>query len=82
MADERAAIAVEVRRLTDAVAALQRRIEENEPIDNGFSGVNGDDGSVSGGAILLGLLGVAGGMYIGSRYGRAQERGRRSRIRF
>jgi hypothetical protein len=83
MAEERAAIADEIRRLTEAVAALQRRIEENEPIDNGFSEASADDGSsVSGGAILLGLLGVGLGWYLGGRYGRAQERGRRSRIRF
>ncbi len=83
MAAERAAIAEEVRRLAAAVAALQQRIEENEPIANGFVASDADaDGSVSGGAILLGLLGVGVGLYLGGRYGRAQERGRRSRIRF
>lgn len=83
MAEERAAIVDEVRRLSDSVTALQRRIEENEPIANGFAASGADDGSsVSGGAILLGLLGVGVGWYLGSRYGRAQERGRRSRIRF
>lgn len=83
MAEERAAIADEIRRLTEAVAALQRRIEENEPINNGFSEASVDDGSsVSGGAILLGILGIGLGWYLGGRYGRAQERGRRSRIRF
>lgn len=83
MADERVSIADEVRRLSEAVVVLEKRIGESEPIGDGFGdGEADEENSVSGGAILLTLLGIGFGWYVGSRYGRAQERGRRSRIRF
>jgi len=84
MADERAAITDEVRRLAAAVASLERRIADNEPIDNGFGAsarADEDSGSL-GSTVLLGLLCIGIGWYLGSRYGRAQERGLRARIRF
>lgn len=83
MAEERASIADEVRRLSAAVGVLEKRIGESEPIGDGISGDEEDDeNSVSGGAILMSLISIGLGWYLGSRYGRAQERGRRSRIRF
>lgn len=84
MAEERAAIAEEIRLLTAAVANLERRIADNEPIDDGFGSADreSDGGSVLGGAVLLGLLCTGIGWYLGSRYSRAQERGRQARIRF
>lgn len=84
MAAERAAIAEEVRALAAAVASLERRIVDNEPIDDGFGRARqeSDSGSVLGGAVLLGLLCTALGWFLGSRYSRAQERGRQARIRF
>ncbi len=83
MAEERASIADEVRRLSAAVGVLEKRIGESEPIGDGISGDEDDDeNSVSGGAILMSLVSIGLGWYLGSRYGRAQERGRRSRIRF
>ena len=82
MADERVSIADEVRRLSQAVVVLEKRIGESEPIGDGFGDQEDQESSVSGGAILLALLGIGFGWYVGSRYGRAQERGRRSRIRF
>lgn len=82
MADERVSIADEVRRLSEAVVVLEKRIGESEPIGDGFGEEEDEESSVSGGAILLALLGIGFGWYVGSRYGRAQERGRRSRIRF
>lgn len=84
MADERAAIAQEMRRLASAVASLERRIAENEPIDAAFASTTSEPegGGMLGGAVLLSLLSAGVGWFLGSRYSRAQERGRQARIRF
>jgi uncharacterized protein YgiM (DUF1202 family) len=73
----------EIRRLADAVEALNRRFDQRLPVPNGgaSSTVIEPTAGVSGGAVLLGLLGVVVGWLLGATYQRNKERGRRSRIR-
>jgi len=75
----------ELARLTVAVENMQRRLDvlpvTEVPSANAGSG-DGSSHLLSPGAVLLGMLGVLAGWLFGSSYGRRQERGRRSRIRF
>jgi hypothetical protein len=72
----------EIGRLADAVEALNRKFDQRLPIPEGSASVPSEsNSSVSGGAILLGLLGGVIGWFFGATYQRNKERGRRSRIR-
>jgi uncharacterized protein YgiM (DUF1202 family) len=72
----------EIRRLADAVEALGRRFDQRLPLPNGAGSTMIEPTTgVSGGAVLLGLLGVIVGWLLGATYQRNKERGRRSRIR-
>lgn len=72
----------EIVRLSEAVEALNRRLDQRFPLpDAGAGPTLESDSGVSGGAILLGLAGVIVGWFLGSTYQRNKERGRRSRIR-
>lgn len=76
----------ELRQLRVAVERLQRRLDEmSGGPTSGLPMVNTPEeppSTISGGAVLLCLLGVLVGWLLGSAYTRNQERGRRSRIRF
>jgi SH3-like domain-containing protein len=76
----------ELRRLTVAVEGLQRRMGANPPSNDaaaaGAPPPEATERSVSSTALVLGALGLLLGWVGGITYGRTQERGRRSRIRF
>jgi uncharacterized protein YgiM (DUF1202 family) len=76
----------ELRRLTGAVEGLQKRVSTNPPSNDaaaaGGPPVEVPERSVSSTALVLGALGLLLGWVGGITYGRTQERGRRSRIRF
>ena len=83
-ADEQA-LQAEMQRLATAVEAIQRRLDGGPGIDAGASTttpLQGKPAVVSPTALLLGGFGLLVGWLIGTAYGRNQERGRRSRIRF
>lgn len=69
----------ELRRLADVVEALNRRFDQRLPIPEGAA--DEPTSAVSGGAVLLGLVGGIIGWLLGATYQRNKERGRRSRIR-
>jgi hypothetical protein len=72
----------EIGRLSEAVEALNRRLDQRFPLPAaGNAPAVEPDSGVSGGAILLSLAGVVVGWLLGSTYQRNKERGRRSRIR-
>lgn len=72
----------EIERLSEAVEALNRRLDQRFPLPDGITTPPGDaTAGVSGGAVLLGLVGVFVGWFLGATYQRNKERGRRSRIR-
>ena len=72
----------EVDRLSRAVEALNSRLDQRFPLPEGMPSTSVDSRTgVSGGAILLGVLGVIVGWLLGSTYQRNKDRGRRSRIR-
>jgi len=77
----------ELARLTAAIEQLQHRLDGMRSVDDlapPVAGANDANSShvVSPTAVLLGSLGILLGWLLGSGYGRKQERGRRSRIRF
>jgi len=75
-------VEVEIGRLSEAVEALNRRLDQRFPLpEAGNVPAPEPDSGVSGGAILLSLAGVVVGWLLGSTYQRNKERGRRSRIR-
>ena len=80
------AIHRELQSLRIAVERLQRRLDEYSGVPSSSmlptNGERQEPSSVSGGAVLLSLVGAAVGWFLGSSYTRKQERGRRSRIRF
>lgn len=71
----------ELRRLADVVEALNRRFDQRLPIPEGAGATDEPTAAVSGGAVLLGLVGGIIGWLLGATYQRNKERGRRSRIR-
>ncbi|HYD46871.1 MAG TPA: SH3 domain-containing protein [Terriglobales bacterium] len=83
---DNAAIHRELQTLRIAVERLQRRLDEHAGLPTSLLPDAGDlsseSASISGGAVLLALIGAVGGWFLGSNYTRKQERGRRSRIRF
>lgn len=86
VATDTEALHAELKRLTAAVEALQLRVAGAAPSSEAPPAATGPaeapERSVSSTAALLGALGLFVGWFIGSAYGRNQERGRRSRIRF
>jgi uncharacterized protein YgiM (DUF1202 family) len=77
----------ELVRLTAAVEALQGHLGAGAATGSGASHdrpVDGarDDGLVSSVSIVLGLLGIVVGWFLGGTFGRKQDRSRRGRIRF
>ncbi len=76
----------ELRRLSVAVEGLQKRVNANPPSNDApaASGPQPEapERGVSSTALVLGALGLLLGWVGGLTYGRTQERGRRSRIRF
>ena len=76
----------ELRRLTVAVEGLQKRVSANLPSNDapaaGAPPTEASERSVSSTALVLGALGLLLGWVGGITYGRTQDRGRRSRIRF
>lgn len=72
----------QVDRLSRAVDALNSRLDQRFPLPEEMPATSVDSGTgVSGGAILLGFLGVIVGWLMGATYQRNKDRGRRSRIR-
>jgi len=73
-------------RLTVAVETLQRRLDaapaNESPMSSPPGPMDGAPRALSSAAVVLGVLGLLVGWLLGSRYGRRQERGRRSRVRF
>ena len=79
------AIHHELRQLRVAVERLQRRLDEISGAPSGAIPMVEpveESSSISGGTVLLTLIGIAIGWALGAAYARNQERGRRSRIRF
>jgi uncharacterized protein YgiM (DUF1202 family) len=76
----------ELRRLAVAVEGLQKRFgvttASNDAAAAGVPPAEAPERSVSSTALVLGALGLLLGWVGGITYGRTQERGRRSRIRF
>jgi hypothetical protein len=74
----------ELARLATAVEGLQRRIDARAAGDGvaQISPVDGGGHTVSATSMLFGMIGILVGWLIGGTFGRKQERGRRSRIRF
>jgi SH3-like domain-containing protein len=79
-------VPAELTRLSTAVEGLQRRLEArpaaDAPASSGDGAGDGGPHILSPSAIFLGMVGVVAGWVLGISYGRKQERGRRSRIRF
>lgn len=75
----------ELKRLTAAVEGLQNRTHANltsSEAPAGAPSAEATERNVSSTALVLGGLGLLLGWLAGAAYGRSQERGRRSRIRF
>jgi hypothetical protein len=77
----------ELKRLTAAVEGLQHRVNADAPAGDADSPAASappetTEHFVSPTALLLGGIGLLTGWLVGTAYGRNQERGRRSRIRF
>jgi hypothetical protein len=80
-------VRAELRRLAAAVEALQHHLATGTPAvpttaDTGGQNAEDSPPAVSPTAIVLGAVGLILGWLFGAAYGRNQERGRRSRIRF
>jgi hypothetical protein len=72
----------EIDRLSGAIEALNSRLDQRFPLPEDITtATTVSSPSVSGGAILLGVLGVILGWLLGATYQRNKDRGRRSRIR-
>jgi uncharacterized protein YgiM (DUF1202 family) len=72
----------ELDRLSSAVEALNTRLDQRFPLPEEVTTAAADEGgTVSGGAIVLFLLGLVLGWLMGATYQRNKDRGRRSRIR-
>ena len=80
------ALRAELKRLTAAVEGLQSRGGGNVPSSDapatGAAPAEASERSVPSTALVLGAVGLLLGWLLGAAYGRNQERGRRSRIRF
>jgi SH3 domain protein len=76
----------ELARLAGAVEGLQHRFDARPMSEPGLptTTVFGEDPPplISAAAVLLGMVGILVGWFLGGVFGRKQERGRRSRIRF
>ena len=76
----------ELKRLTAAVESLQQHVSVNAPAGEapvaGSAAAEPPERGVSPTALLLGAGGLLTGWLLGAAYGRNQDRGRRSRIRF
>ncbi len=72
----------ELTRLTAAVEQLQRRLDTQPVADPAPSSLDGSSPPVSATSVLFAMIGILVGWLVGGTYGRKQERGRRSRIRF
>ncbi len=74
----------EITRLATAVEGLERRIDARASGGDAAPATPADGGGhgVSATAMLFAMIGILVGWLIGGTYGRKQERGRRSRIRF
>ncbi len=74
----------EITRLATAVEGLERRIDARASGGDAIPVAPADGGGhgVSATAMLFAMIGILVGWLIGGTYGRKQERGRRSRIRF
>jgi hypothetical protein len=76
----------ELKRLTAAVEGLQSRVgggvSSSAPPAGDAVPAEATERSVPSAALLLGAVGLLLGWLLGAAYGRSQERGRRSRIRF
>ena len=76
----------ELKRLTAAVEGLRQRVGGSAPSGEApaasTASAEPPDRNVSPAALLLGAVGLLTGWLLGAAYGRNQDRGRRSRIRF
>jgi hypothetical protein len=74
----------ELARLTTAVEGLQRRIDARAAGDDAvpITPMDGGGHTVSAMSMLFGMIGILVGWLIGGTFGRKQDRGRRTRIRF
>jgi len=76
----------ELKRLTAAVEGLRQRVGGSAPAGEapaaGAASAEPPERNVSPAALLLGAVGLLTGWLLGAAYGRNQDRGRRSRIRF
>lgn len=72
----------ELTRLTAAVEGLQRRLDTQPAADPAASSPDSSSPPVSATSVLFAMIGILVGWLVGGTYGRKQERGRRSRIRF
>ena len=69
-------------RLTAAVEGLQRRLDTQPAADPAAPQLDGSGPPAWATSVLFAMIGILVGWLVGGTYGRKQERGRRSRIRF